>query len=790
MNRNSFLLIISLVLLFTACKKDSDVSPYNEYINGLATPIQMNVGYTDVFLNDYFSTDVEFDSIVGHERLRMQYNENTKRLGLSNRGSLPAFSLLRFYIQGDRVDIPVLRSRKVAYLYQFKPKNTTYKNVSIVGDMNAWNPAEGQLKNQNGTWIKALHMAPGTYNYQLEADGKRILDNGNSAVADNGNGGHNSVLVITGTPEDKKPKISLVETESDRVVVKIKNAGVVTALWQNQETAVLYSNDQTEIMIPAQAKALERSYLRLWTHSENAVSGYTLVPLENGNVIQDASALDREDPHTNIMYFAMVDRFNNGDKSNDFTVDDPAIHERANFKGGDLQGITKKISEGYFKELGINNIWISPVVSNPDSAYGFYNKEGITSKFSAYHGYWPNSFTKVSTHFGGETALKDLVKNAHKKEMNVTLDFIANHVHESHPVYQANKDKGWATNLYLPDGSLNTEKWDEHRLTTWFDVFLPSLNLEKQSITEMLSDSAMYWLETYDLDGFRHDATKHIPLNFWRTLTKKVKSYEASTGKNIIQLGETYGVPELINSYINTGMLDGQFDFNVYDALVASIAKDDVGFEKAAERIMQSKDYYGSNHIMGNISGNQDRARFMAYATGEIKFNEDSKYAGWSRLIDDQTPEGYSKLGILHAINMTIPGIPVIYYGDEIGMTGGNDPDNRRMMHFDDWNNDENAMFETVSKLANLRLNEMSLLYGDFQFVKVNKDILVYVRSYFDQHTIVIINNSQEDQTIEFNINDLKLKDGKSLFGHAFDHGEYGNFSIDLPALSFEIIHN
>jgi len=106
--------------------------------------------------------------------------------------------------------------------------------------------------------------------------------------------------------------------------------------------------------------------------------------------------------------------------------------------------------------------------------------------------------------------------------MNIIVDYVANHVHENHPVYQQHKD--WATPLYLPDGRMNTELWDEERLTTWFDTFLPTLDLENPVVAEAMTDSALFWLHNYDIDGFRHDATKHIPESFWRMLTLKAKN--------------------------------------------------------------------------------------------------------------------------------------------------------------------------------------------------------------------------------------------------------------------------
>ncbi|MDV7396578.1 alpha-amylase family glycosyl hydrolase, partial [Arthrospira platensis SPKY1] len=121
---------------------------------------------------------------------------------------------------------------------------------------------------------------------------------------------------------------------------------------------------------------------------------------------------------------------------------------------------------------------------------------------------------------------------------------------------------------------------------------------------------------------FRHDATKHIPLSFWRMLTQKVKQVSQKTRRSYYQVGETYGSPELIGSYVGSGLLDGQFDFNVFDAMLSSVIRDETGFDILAERIKQSINYYGSFNLMANITGNQDKPRFMSLASGDISFQE------------------------------------------------------------------------------------------------------------------------------------------------------------------------
>ena len=106
-------------------------------------------------------------------------------------------------------------------------------------------------------------------------------------------------------------------------------------------------------------------------------------------------------------------------------------------------------------------------------------------------------------------------------------------------------------------------------------------------------------------------------------------------------------------------------------------------YANLAETLKKGLEYYGHHHLMGNISGNQDRARFITYASGDLKFDEDAKKAGWTRETQMSDSTAYDRLGMLQAFNMTIPGVPVIYYGDEYGSIGAGDPDNRRMMKFE-----------------------------------------------------------------------------------------------------------
>lgn len=539
------------------------------------------------------------------------------------------------------------------------------------------------------------------------------------------------------------------------------------------------------ITIPTNAKTLNRSYIRAYAYNENGISNDIFVPLSKGNVITSTDDLTRKDTRSNILYFMINDRFCNGRTDNDHPVKSKEVKPMADYMGGDIAGIIKQLKEGYFENLGINTLWLSPIAQNPDGLFGLWKKP--MTKFTGYHGYWPISSSKVDYRFGTSAELHELIDEAHKRNINVILDYVANHVHQEHPVYKQHPD--WATKLHLPDGTLNTERWDEHRLTTWFDIFLPTLDLERKEVYEPMTDSAMYWLKEYKLDGFRHDATKHIPEIFWRTLTKKIKDQVLiPENTSIYQVGETYGSRALIGSYVGSGMIDGQFDFNVYDDAVGTFAIDSEKFTRLSNSFQSSLTQYGYHNKMSYISGNHDRARFISYASGKLKFDEDVKYVGWNREIYVDDESSYKKLNMLNAFNMTIPGIPCIYYGDEIGMAGAGDPDSRRMMRFDNLSKLEQQTKDVSSKLCHLRKSSMPLMYGDFRFVLEQDKCMAYIRTYFDEFAVIIFNKNNNKQKVNFELpRRFKNSSSKAEFNHKYDITGT-NLQVELDSNEFEII--
>lgn len=529
----------------------------------------------------------------------------------------------------------------------------------------------------------------------------------------------------------------------------------VVALWQNTQLPadnVSVTDNKIVVKVPALPKtSRERTYVRVYASTSTSPMSDIYVPLQNGIVVTDAKGLNRHDPEAQILYSLMIDRFNNGNTENDWKYNKPEeVLPQADYQGGDVKGITDKINAGFFEELGINTIWVSPITQNPYDVWGQYVNPN--TKFTGYHGYWPIYITKVEERFATDEELHEMLQTAHNHGINVVLDYVANHLHINSPLFQAHPD--WATDSLTVDGRPNLELWDgDYRLTTWFDKHIPSLNLERRDVADQLTDSALFWIRNFEFDGYRHDACKHIPLNYWRTFTRKLKTDPKLSTRDYWMIGETYGDPSLINSYVKSGMLNAQFDFNYYHTAIDVLAKHyNRPMSDLARVIDESCAAYGSHHTMGNISGNHDKPRFISLAGGDLSWDEDSKAAGWNRSVGiGDSVVGYAKSLLLEKLNLTLPGVPCIYQGDEFGQPGANDPDNRRMMRFDGYNDYEQHYLDEVKKFAQMRRQNIAFQFGDYIPLLCNDDVLIFLRVYLGKGFIVAVNcgNAEFEGVVE-----------------------------------------
>ena len=432
----------------------------------------------------------------------------------------------------------------------------------------------------------------------------------------------------------------------------------------------------------------------------------------------------------------MIDRFANGDPANDFEVNtrDPYA-----FHGGDFQGIIDRLD--YIKSLGFTAIWLTPIFDN--SAKG-------------YHGYWIVDYYNTEEHFGTIEEFKKLVEEAHRRDIKIIVDFVVNHTSPEHPWLEDEEKLDW---FHERKEIVN---WDDpEQLETGWIYDLPDLAQENPEVADYLIEAAKWWITETDIDGYRLDTVKHVPVQFWERFAREVKSVK----EDFYLLGEVWVEhPALIQPYLEAG-LDGATDYPLYRTLLDTFVEPDHSLKSLFQSLERNAAIYEKPELMGKFIDNHDNPRFTYFAIGK-----------------DQNPELRWKQAL--TFMYTTPGIPIVYYGSEIALNGGNDPDNRRMMEFH--TNVELADF--ISRLGSIRNTYRSLTRGDMDVLYEEGGMAIYLRTYEEETTIIALNNTTEQQVVT--ISEDEIGANRELAGLLDDdlvRAEGGNYTFVLKPEHSEI---
>ena len=721
-------------------------------------------GRTDsVLISDMFYAD-KYDELdlVKNSFIDVKFNFDKTKLIFTPENNFEGMGLIGFNFYGGKYEIPVRVNKEQNIEFTFNP-GKRYSKVFLFGSFNSWNRSDLEMKNKDSAYQVTIPLEPGRYQYKFFADGVELIDPANPEKIPNGMGDYNSVLTVEpkhktqpflhvlGNEDSKKECRFSFEYENPESNEIISKDNLIALLNNNQVTIkdIKISNNKIDISLP-QANIKGKNTLRLAVTQNGQSTNLQTIILFDGKPA--GSDKKYSTWHDAIIYSALIDRFDDGDKSINKPIKQDSLFDKANYMGGDFQGIINKFKEGYFDSLGINTLWISPVYENTNMAFREYPKPHRW--FSGYHGYWPVKPRSVEKEFGTMAKLKELIKTAHNHNVKVLLDIVAHHVHIDHPYYKEHKD--WFGRLELPDGRLNLRIWDEYRLTTWFEPFMPTFDfLDSKDAVKAVTDDAIWWLKATGADGFRQDAVKHIPNNFWRALNWKLKKeVEIPQHKDVFQMGETFGSYDLVKSYVNNGQLPAQFNFNQYDVAIPIFLNKDASFAQLDKEIKKGLEIFGYNNLMGNIMDSQDKDRFMAYVDGDLSINDgNSIEIGWNNPPKVDNKSSYEKERLYLSYLLSIPGIPTIYYGDEIGMTGAADPDNRRMMRFgNQLSNYEIDNLAAVRKLIKLRRMNPALCYGDYFSLQADNNILAYIRSDMNERVLVVLNKNTEKEEVNLSL--------------------------------------
>ena len=377
-------------------------------------PIRAGATETALLLQDWLMPGQDVGSVMYHPEpganLDLEVNDGSAALP-----SPPSSGLghVAIKIGETSLDVPVLGKGERAVKAVYVPEQGQLpEHVQFVGDATGWTPQDATPMD-DGTWSFDLVLLPGSHPYQWVVDGEWQLDSQNPISVSNGMGGRNSALVLD------TPEAPTLDARAQDSKVFLSTDGPATVLVMMDNDVVHFGDHDDAVVLPLSLEggAVGRRHLRAWAAHNGGISQDLLLPVEGNNVVTEVSQLDRSDWHTATMYFLMVDRFVDGESSNNEPVEDAAIRPEANHQGGDLQGVEQRLRSGYFQDLGLNTVWISPVTQNAEGAWGLWQdsaRTNVTSKFSGYHGYWPVSCTQVDRRFG----LKARWKPSRKAPMN------------------------------------------------------------------------------------------------------------------------------------------------------------------------------------------------------------------------------------------------------------------------------------------------------------------------------------------------------------------------------------
>jgi neopullulanase len=469
-----------------------------------------------------------------------------------------------------------------------------------------------------------------------------------------------------------------------------------------------------------------------------------------------------------VIYLTMPDRFANGDPTNDEPSTARGSHDRSKpraYHGGDLRGVRDHLE--YLKDLGVTTVWLTPVVRN-----------GATED---YHGYGAVDLYSVDPHLGTLRDYQDVVESAHRLRMKILFDIVPNHVGPHHPWVAEPPMSDWFhgttqrhTNSSTPGVSEKSFYGESEAQSAghdpfailadphappvfsrgltegWFFGFLPDLNTENPNVVQYLTQNAIWWAESSGLDGYRIDTFPYVSRVFWSRWHASLRRIYP----HLTTIGEVFHPDPAVTSFfvggqkradgIDTGV-STVFDYPIYFAL-RDVLLHDAPAARIADILRHDGSYLRPDELV-TFFANHDVARF-ASASGSSS----------------------AKQKLAFGVALTLRGIPQLYYGDEIGMPGGDDPDNRHDFPggwTEDPKNafteagrtpDQAALFNYVQELLRIRRAHPALSVGRLWHLASDDTNYVFLRQTEEENALVVFHKSAQPQNLRIPLADTPIR--------------------------------
>jgi glycosidase len=491
-----------------------------------------------------------------------------------------------------------------------------------------------------------------------------------------------------------------------------------------------------------------------------------------------------------VIYLIMPDRFANGDPSNDDPPVSRGLHDRHKpryYHGGDFAGIVRHLP--YLKDLGVTALWLTPIYDNVNHLNEREKYDG--QPIADYHGYGAVDYYGVEEHFGDLPEFRKLVDAAHALGLKVIQDEVANHTGPYHPWVADSPTPTWFNGTSEKHLANTWQIWtltDPHAslalrrstLEGWFLNILPDLNQNDPDVARYLIQNTLWWIASTGIDGIREDTLPYVPRAFWHGWMQAIKREYA--GFPVV--GEAWDEDPALVSFFQGGKprfdgvdsgIDALFDFPLFAAVRRAFARK-APIEDLA-KVLARDHLYQNPNLLVTFLGLHDNTRFMSDSGASI---------------DD--------LKMAFTFLMTARGIPMIYYGDEIAMRGGNDPDNRRDFP-GGWRDDprnafepqgrtpeQQAVFDHLRRLTHLRARLAPLRRGSTLHLVASEKIYAFARVAGPSAVLVVFNTGDEKATLLIQGPQLGIPESASLhdeLGAAPDaQAQAGRLTVESPAHS------
>jgi glycosidase len=540
-------------------------------------------------------------------------------------------------------------------------------------------------------------------------------------------------------------------------------------------------------------------HLRLGSDLRSGTVPLRLITAAGSTTVQ-LPLLARADPRghfegfsrDDVIYLIMPDRFADGDLSNDRPPGSTGVgvYDRSQpkaYHGGDLRGIREHLD--YLRDLGVTTLWLTPVWKNTDSDY---------------HGYHVVDFYALDDHMGSMQEYQALVADAHRLGMKVLIDYVVNHTGPHHPWVNDPPTPTWFHGTpehhlepaYTFNGLVDPHASPREYVKTldgWFADKLPDLNPDDPELGLYLAQNAMWWTEIAQLDGFRQDTFPYSTRQFWSGWHERLHQvYPRMVYPQIMDVGEVADPDSTITAFFEGGrkQFDGidsglatVFDFPLCNALRDVVIKG-MPMQKIID-VLRHDELYPHPETLVTFIGNHDNKRFL----GEEGSNP-------------------AKLKAAFSLLLTLRGIPQIYYGDEIAMPGGPDPDNRHDFPGGFPGDPSNAftasgrtpeqqdVFAYVQSLLALRQNHPALRTGKHWHIGWDDNYYAFLRELpQDQDTnkeklLVVYNNASKMLELNIPVDHTPLETAHQLqtvFGGTTAEIVAGKVHLSLPAQTLAV---